>query len=93
MAIATMAPRLFDNVTMISTNANTRPSPNGLAHGTPIAASGAATKIMQSWMISRAVRLGSLIRSRQFKPHARRGATAKALVRIRACPTVNSLAV
>jgi hypothetical protein len=65
MTIATVAPRLFDRVTTISTSANTIPSPTGLAHGRPNAASGAATKMTQSWMISRDVRLGSLTRSRQ----------------------------
>ena len=59
-----------------------------------VSASGATTKMTQSWMINRAVRLGSLTRSRQvLSGMAAAAALAKELGRIGACPAVDSLAV
>jgi hypothetical protein len=63
--IVTIAPRLCDSTTTRANTADASVSTMGRAIGNPLAASGAATKIRQSSVISSTPRLGSLTQSRQ----------------------------
>src|SRR6516164_2062625 len=63
--IIKIVPHLRDSITTMTRTARTSVSATVRAIGSPVAASGAATKIAQSSRTSRTVRLGSLIRSCQ----------------------------